>query len=103
VTRDQAMEARQRQRWMIEFRRPTLLDRLRWLLPNHRRQRDAALRTAIDRLVADPLAVCSVEGVVIPLGYGSATGAELFEAIIANNPRTRSATAPILMPRRLPD
>jgi hypothetical protein len=50
------------------------LERLLRLWPPYRRRRDAELREAIERLVADPSLPCMVGDRYIPNGYGDSLG-----------------------------
>jgi len=55
---------------MIELRQRSIWERFMRLWPAERRRQDARLEAAIDRLVRDPTLPCSIEGVVIPHGFG---------------------------------
>jgi hypothetical protein len=62
---------------VIGFRQRTLRERLLYRLwPPYGRRRDAALRTAIERLVDDPSLPCMIGDRLIPNGYGIAPGQE---------------------------
>jgi hypothetical protein len=57
---------------MIGFRRMTLWQRfLLWISPKRRRKYEADLRAAIDHLVKHPEEPCSIEGKIIPDGFGT--------------------------------
>lgn len=57
---------------MIEFRRMTLCERLKRLVPSYRRAHDERLRLAIQTLMDRPQDPCLIEGIFVEDGFGSA-------------------------------
>ncbi len=63
---------------MIAFRPRTLWESLRYTFsPAYRRQRDDAMQQAIRELVEQPDLPCSVDGRVIPDGFGVSPGSSI--------------------------
>jgi len=56
---------------MVSFGRGTFIDRVKYrLIPSYRKKADAETKAAIKWLIEHPEAPCSVDGHLIPSGYG---------------------------------